>query len=307
MIVRRIGVCALLVAPGLAFATPVVAQSQEVLDRLGRLERSVQDLQAEVLTGGASPGTGLSPAAGAQFEVRLQELERAVRDLTGRVEELDFKYRLLEDRFEVSQADMELRMQGGGEAAGPVIVSSASSSAPVAAQPAPLADGGPIIISGANTAAPAPAPIPAPSSGVVATAAPAGQATVLPQGAPAEDYNNAYALLLQADYSGAEQAFSRFLQTHPNDPLAGNAQYWLGETYYVRENYQQAAIHFAEGYKNYPDGPKAPANLLKLGMSLGRIGRTADACASFRELDTRFPDSNVLQYARTERQRFGCA
>ena len=49
-----------------------------------------------------------------------------------------------------------------------------------------------------------------------------------------------------------------FLEKHPQDDLASNAQYWLGETYYVRKNYQDAAFAFAEGYQRYPESRKAP-------------------------------------------------
>ena len=69
----------------------------------------------------------------------------------------------------------------------------------------------------------------------------------------------------------------------PQDYLAGNAQYWMGETYYVRGRYQDAAVTFAEGYQKYPTNSKAPDNLLKLGMSLGQLGKKADACVAFAQ------------------------
>jgi len=313
-----IGICLL--------AVPAAAQStQQVLDRMGRLERSVQNLQTKVYGGSGSGGGGapMAPQAAAQFEIRLQQLEQEVRSLTGAVEEFSFNLRRLEAQFERSQSDLEMRLQmgQGGDAAnenmvmgatGPTVTATAA--APSAAVPATMAAPTPattpivteaptqrrtLIVKGIPTSAPV--------TTATAAAAPGG-ATVLPQGAPAADYNNAYALLQRADYSGAERAFGAFIAGHPNDPLAGNAQYWLAETFYVRENYHQAAVHFAEGYKNYPTGPKAAANLLKLGMSLGRLGKNGEACASLDELGRRFPDApgNVQQYARTERQRLGC-
>ena len=59
-----------------------------------------------------------------------------------------------------------------------------------------------------------------------------------------------------------------FVERYPKDPLAGNAQYWLGETFYVRKDYSNAATAFAQGYEKYPKGAKASDDLLKLGMSL---------------------------------------
>ncbi len=99
-----------------------------------------------------------------------------------------------------------------------------------------------------------------------------------------------------------------FVQRYPNDPLAGNAQYWLGETYYVRQDYNNAATVFAEGYQKYPKGGKAADNLLKLGMSLGQLGQKADACRAFARLDRDFPSapSNVKERAADEKKRLAC-
>jgi len=121
-------------------------------------------------------------------------------------------------------------------------------------------------------------------------------------------YKDAFELLRQADYAKAETAMRDFIEAHPEHTLAGNAQYWLGETFYVREDYEQAAVVFAEGFKTYPESRKAPDNLLKLGMSLARIDRAEDACGIFAELPKRFPDAapNILQRAERERGRLDC-
>ena len=99
-----------------------------------------------------------------------------------------------------------------------------------------------------------------------------------------------------------------FLDSYPADPLAGNAKYWLGETYYVRGQFREAAVTFAEGFQSYPDSPKAPDNLLKLGKSLAALGQSADACGTFAELVTRYPQApaTIKQQAATEQQRLSC-
>ena len=125
---------------------------------------------------------------------------------------------------------------------------------------------------------------------------------------PEEQYQYAFGLLSQANYGEAELALRGFVDQNPNDPLAGNAKYWLGETYYVRQDYQQAAVTFAEAYQEYPDSGKAPDNLLKLGMSLSALGSQNDACGTFAELLKRYPQAaaTVLQRAKQERQRLSC-
>ncbi len=112
----------------------------------------------------------------------------------------------------------------------------------------------------------------------------------------------------QADYPGAEEALRSFVQRYPNDPLAGNAEYWLGETYYVRKDYNNAAATFAEGYRKYPQSGKAADNLLKLGMSLGNVGQKKEACLTFSQLAHDFPKAsgNITERANQEKQRLGC-
>ncbi len=130
----------------------------------------------------------------------------------------------------------------------------------------------------------------------------------LPTGSASEQYNNAFGLLKRADYPAAEEALKSFLRQHPNDPLAGNAQYWLGESYYARGKYSEAAGAFAEGYKRYPKGPKAADDLLKLGMSLGHANQKQNACVALIQLDHDFPHagSPVKDQAAREKKRLGC-
>ena len=96
-------------------------------------------------------------------------------------------------------------------------------------------------------------------------------------------------MLKQANYPAAEEALKSFVVQHPKDALAASAQYWLGETYYRRGRYGEAAGAFAEGYKRYPKGSKAPDDLLKLGMSLARANQKQNACVAFAQLDHDFP------------------
>ncbi len=125
---------------------------------------------------------------------------------------------------------------------------------------------------------------------------------------PKQLYETAYGYLLQRDYGAAEAAFEEFLRRHPNDPLAGNAQYWLGESLYVRGQYRAAAGAFLKGYQTYTKSAKAPENLLKLAMSLQRLGQKDAACSSYNELAAKFPSApaHVKTTAQNERQRAGC-
>ena len=82
----------------------------------------------------------------------------------------------------------------------------------------------------------------------------------------------------------------------------------MGESHYVRRDYGAAAVVFAEAYKAVPQGRKAQDSLLKLGMSLGQIGKKAEACGSFTELSTKFPLArpDIVAALDRERKRYGC-
>jgi len=123
-----------------------------------------------------------------------------------------------------------------------------------------------------------------------------------------ESYDQAYGLILRQDYAGAERAFHKFLNSHGNDPLAGNAQYWLGESYYARGLYRDAADAFLAGYTKYKRSPKAPSSLFKLGMTLVKLKQKQAACASFAELGRKFPSAPKALKTRAarERRRAGC-
>jgi len=126
--------------------------------------------------------------------------------------------------------------------------------------------------------------------------------------APRTIYDEAYKYLMVQNYGAAEAAFKTFISQHPNDGLAGNAQYWLGESYYVRGQYRDAAGAFLKGYKVYAKNQKAPDSLLKLAMSLKRLGQKESACSTFGELGSRFPRApeHIKERARSERRRSGC-
>jgi len=209
-------------------------------------------------------------------EDRLNQLQQAISLLTGQIEQLQYKNNQLQQQLEKMQADYEFRLEqvekGGG-----------------GARP-----GG------------APARPPAPSTAAAPPAA--GAAAAGAAGAADQVYNDAFKKLQDGDYAGAEKGFKAFVQRYPQHALAGNAQYWLGETFYARRDYQNAMTSFAEGYKNYKASPKGPDNLLKLGVTLATLGRKPDACAIFARFAQDYPRATDLQKRRVdqERQKNGC-
>ena len=125
---------------------------------------------------------------------------------------------------------------------------------------------------------------------------------------PQEHYSHAFTLINRAQYDEAEQVLRSFTQQYPKDNLSGNAYYWLGETYYVREKFLEAADAFRQGFETMPAGQKAPDNLLKLGMSLGKLGKKDQACVVLSQLQVKYAGKAqpVLDRATKERQNLSC-
>ena len=108
---------------------------------------------------------------------------------------------------------------------------------------------------------------------------------------PSEMYSYAYDMLVRENFVEAEKSFKAFIGEHPDDPLASNAYYWLGETYYVQKKFQLAAISFARGFQNFPKGNKAIDQLFKLALTFMNLGKNEDACAAFSKLESEFPNA----------------
>jgi tol-pal system protein YbgF len=120
-------------------------------------------------------------------------------------------------------------------------------------------------------------------------------------------YQGGYESLLGRRFGDAEGSFKMFVDRHRDHPLASDAQYWLGETYYVQGDYKQAAQSFLKGYRDYPDGRKAPDTLFKLALSLQQLEQTSQACSTFAEVAKKYPTAaNVRNEALKEMQRAGC-
>ena len=327
----------------LAIALPTqTARSQDraTQDRLDRLERDLSMLQRQVYRSAGGSAVPAGSNAAVDSELRMDRLETEMRQLTGRVEDAVNGVEQLRRRLEQINSDIDVRFgQGQGSppappprsAGGGTVASAAAGTLSVRGAPPPAS---------AVPAAPPYPPMPPATLVPPLSYAPAGPGTLtppkspsapqafaperesaatgstihpasssaLPAGSASEQYNFAFGLLKQADYPAAEAALRSFVRQHPDDGLAGSAQYWLGETYYARGNYAEAAIAFAEGYKRYPRGAKAPDDLLKLGMSLARTNQKQNACTAFAQLDHDFPNpgSAIKERARDEKKKLGC-
>ncbi|MDE0032969.1 MAG: tol-pal system protein YbgF [Deltaproteobacteria bacterium] len=118
------------------------------------------------------------------------------------------------------------------------------------------------------------------------------------------DYEDAWKWLRKKDdrgaidYSGAIEQFKKFLEKHPDSNLADNAQYWIGESYYALQNFDQAIVEFDLVRKDYPKSDKVPAAWLKIGYSFAELGNRVDARLFLQEVISRFPQSKEAEKAQ---------
>lgn len=230
---------------------PGASGADEALEkRLQRLERRVSHVSELVL--------------------EVEGLKRSNRELLGRVEELEYRLKRMEQKQRELYLDLDSRLsalQPGGSR--PPVEAAPREEPPVAAAP------------GKRAAKP-----------------PAGKA-VSPATIRAE-YDAAYALLQpsQRRYKEAVAAFKAFLEKYPASDLADNALYWLGETYYVTEDNKSALETFDRLLEEYPGSDKAPGALLKKGYILDAMGRKEEARRVLQQLVDQYPDASVSRMAR---------
>ncbi|ESR26172.1 tol-pal system protein YbgF [Lutibaculum baratangense] len=278
-------------------------------------------LAAAFLCGAALPASAQSAA---DLSYRLSTLEEQIRQLNGQVETLNHRVRQLEQQLSAGGGSSATYNSGSDRGAPPMDMSGeygvggnniAGPGAPPAILGQVPATGPNLDLSGAFEG---PSPVQQGADGSVSIqegggrygGADAGgqQAFLPPGGTPQDDYDTAYGYILRGEFAPAQQAFGAFLQRHPDDELAGNAQYWLGEALFATGRYREAADAFLAGYTEYPRSAKAPDSLYKLGMSLKELGQADAACATFSEISRTFPNAPqaVLERTRSEMERSGC-
>ncbi len=340
--------CVALVAFWLFAAPAAAQDVQALLDRIERLERDIRTLNIQVSRGdapisadGTQPGTLVSGdmggASAARMDERMTALESDVRTATGAMEEIAYRVTEISSQLEKLVSDIDFRLSSleqGGATGG---MQQPMSAMPQINGVAPSGEVSRVmgqsesgvlgsitenelqqITSTAQTLGTDDQDTSTQASVSQTTeqlAAPVASETqsaavqpAVPVLSPQEQYTHAFGLLRQAKYEDAAVALQAFIDNNAGDKLVANARYWLGESYYVRSEFVSAAGVFFEGYRSEPTGPKAPDTLLKLGMSLGNLGKQTEACAAFSKLADEFPQApaNVRSTMERERMRNGC-
>jgi tol-pal system protein YbgF len=117
---------------------------------------------------------------------------------------------------------------------------------------------------------------------------------------PKADYNACYKLFKDGQYAKAREEFQKFLKQYPKTNYSDNAQYWIGETWYVEEKYEKAIVEYEKVIKGFPTGDAVPYALLKQGMSFQKLGDKASAKIVYQQITKKYPQTNQAKIARAK-------
>ena len=240
--------------------------------------------------------------------LKLSELEEQFKILTNNFEEINFKLDKLSNRITKVQTDNQLRFQDlekSGLTSDKITSSNEIKKLPGSDEPQDL---GGVSDSDIASTQQVQQTQSVESTRTVVAEQPERTEKLLPDSSPEEQYEFAISFLKVGDYETAEFALKEFVDLNSNHELAGNAQYWYGETFRVRQLYQDAATAYLDGYQKYPKSSKAPVNLLKLGVMLVQIGEKTQGCSMILGVKDQYPKANqsVIQKAEYEKKKFNC-
>jgi len=264
---------ALLAVMVLACATPVAAQRVSVADRVAMLEQRAADADAA------------NSSANIERLNQITEMRAELRELRGQIETLEQQNAQLKATMRSQYLDLDDRMQGleRTHAAEAVIVE--PDTTPSASEPA---------------TAPAQDALAEASPETADSSDPSTDDAAEPAPDPAQErasYEAAFDALKSGRYPEAARLFQAFLQTFPDGTYAANARYWLGESYYVIEDYARAQAEFEALIARWPEHDKTPGALLKIGLSQHGQKQYDDAEATLLEVGQRYPGTDAARIA----------
>jgi tol-pal system protein YbgF len=231
------------------------------------------------------------PQVMANLVYQVQELQDEVRSLRGMLEEQARELENLKRRQRDQYLDLDQRL------------SEISNAQPVTAGNLAAASG--YETNPPSVSPPAPQDVPEVRDPMVSQSEVTGigEPTVQSQavaGSPADEkaaYDQAFQALKELRYADAAEEFQSFIDRYPESEYTDNAQYWLGESYYVTRNYDIALTAFQTLLDSFPDSPKAPDALLKIGYTHYELEQWDSARAALTQVQELYPDTTLSRLA----------
>jgi len=298
--------------------SPLKAEEEEVMieaisDQIQVLTKDLKTLEkavyqkSDIVSGSSTSmkSSELNEDILTKHLLKLNEIEDQFRELTNKFEEVNFKLDKLSSRVTKIQSDNQLRFSDLENSNEGTKSKKAKNKLPGSSQPADFGANPGYSVSNLPNKQETTS---VESAQTVITEEPEKRESLLPDKAPKEQYEFAVSFMKIGDYETAEFALKEFIQKNKDHDLAGNAQYWYGETFRIRQLYSDAATAYLDGYQNYPKSKKAPDNLLKLGITMVQLGEKDQGCKMISALKKEYPKASksVLQKAQYEQKKFKC-
>ena len=286
----------------------------ELIDRLEKIQKDIQTLEKAVYSKNAalpSDNVVVNEALTRQL-AKISELEKQIQEMTSKFEENNYKVQQLSDRLNKVSNDNQFRLQQ--------LENNKAISEKISAPKEVIVEKAPVVVKKNENNILNSEEIDKEQNVIEEKKVQSDniklkekdnkpKTKVLPKVSIAEQYKYATNIMKSGDFEKAEIAFKEFVDTHSKHELAGSAQFWYAETFYIRQLYDDAAAAFLEGYQKYPNSPKAPENLLKLGVTLAELGEIEQGCKMIVNLKKAYPktDASILQKSSYEKKRFNCS
>ena len=289
------------------------AELKNILNKIENINKDLKTLEkafyktSEIQTKKTS-SDGLNEDVLTRHLLKLNEIEEQFREVTNRYEEINFKIDKLSNRITKMQSDNQLRfsdLENSNMPSDNKTKKITKKRLPGTDLPKNLGSLSDADLENANDVQKTQS---IESAGLVVSEKADRAKSLLPNKPPKEQYNFAVSFIKVGDYETAEFALKEFIDKNKDNELAGNAQYWYGETFRIRQLYQDAAAAYLDGYQNYPKSNKAPINLLKLGTTLVQLGEKDQGCLMISGVKKQYPKASksVLQKAEYEKKKFKC-
>ena len=257
---RRSRAIVVLAAAALMAAAPAFAQRASLADRVTALEQAAANNQGNV-----------------DLLNQVQQLRSEVQSLRAQLEELQQQNEQLKQTNRNQYLDLDgrlTRLESGGATTPATGATTMPARPATSTRPASVAAERPPTVRG--------------DAGLTANAADERTA-----------YNAAFDVLKAGDYVQSAQQFQQFLTDYPAGTYAPNALYWLGESYYVTQNYPLAIQAFDTVLQRFPDSSKSPDAMLKKGYSLIELGQGGQGAATLNAVINEFPGTEAARLANT--------
>ena len=304
-----------LVVVVLSFQIKLFAEENAVLEQIESIQQDLKTLEKAVYSGNSittenSSNSSFSEDVLTRHLLKLSDIEEQFQELTNKFEEINFKIDKLSSRISKIQSDNQIRFQDLEKSGltSQQNVSTGEQTVKKLPGSSEAQDLGRISEQDLEDAKMTQQTQSIDSTSSVTTEKFTSDQKILPDDIPEKQYEFAISFLKVGDYETAELALREFVDKNEKHKLAGNAQYWYAETFRIRQLYQDAATAYLDSYQKYPDSPKAPVNLLKLGVSLVRIGEKDQGCLMISGVTKEYPKASqsVLQKAKYEEKKFDC-